>query len=128
MFTIYNREITQEDMNTIATYMDDEIRENLHLKIAPCTPNQFLIAYITEDPDFMEFLENEFQARDNGILRKVKPLYNPNGAKYGLYDIENDSINEKYDTLEEAKEEALLLSINAKEETDSKYFEIVELI
>ena len=34
--------ITQELMGTIATYMNDDIREDLHFKLAPCKPDLFL--------------------------------------------------------------------------------------
>lgn len=52
--------LTQEDLDVIATYMNDDIRENLHFDMAPCTPEAFLKAYVTEDPDFEELLESEF--------------------------------------------------------------------
>lgn len=58
--TIYGRQITQEDMALIASYMDDEIREALHAAIAPCTPEEFIKAYITKDPDFLDLLQREF--------------------------------------------------------------------
>jgi hypothetical protein len=34
------------DMDVIASYMDDEIREDLHTKMAPCAPQEFVNAYI----------------------------------------------------------------------------------
>ena len=34
------------DMDVIAQYMDDEIREELHTKMAPCAPQEFVNAYI----------------------------------------------------------------------------------
>ena len=52
--------LTQEDLDVIATYMNDDIRENLHFDMAPCTPETFLKAYVKEDPDFEELLESEF--------------------------------------------------------------------
>lgn len=58
--TIYGRAITQDDMDNIATYMDDEIRERLHGELAPCTPEEFLSAYLDADPDFESLIENEF--------------------------------------------------------------------
>ena len=58
----YNEEhtLTQELMDVIATYMDDDIREDIHLRLAPCTPEQFLIEYVKRDPDFEYVLKSEF--------------------------------------------------------------------
>lgn len=58
--TIYGRTITDEDMRNIADYMDDTIREELHSKLAPCTNEEFLRAYIDRDPDILDILRNEF--------------------------------------------------------------------
>lgn len=52
--------ITDEIMNTIATYMDDDIREKVHYELAPCTHEEFLKRYLELDPDFAELLETEF--------------------------------------------------------------------
>ena len=61
--TIYGKKITQEDMDVIGSYMNDEIREDLHADLAPCTPEEFLNAYLERDPDFLNLLENEFYFR-----------------------------------------------------------------
>lgn len=46
---------------TIASYMDDDIREALHAELAPCTNLEFLDRYLEEDPDFEEnILKREF--------------------------------------------------------------------
>ena len=58
--TIFERKITKNDMDNIASYMDDEIREELHNEIAPCSHEEFISAYIKRDPSFEEFLEQEF--------------------------------------------------------------------
>lgn len=58
--TIYGREITNEDMRNIAEYMNDEIREELHGKLAPCSNEKFLREYIKRDPEILEILRNEF--------------------------------------------------------------------
>lgn len=34
------------EMDVVASYMDDEIREELHLALAPCEEQEFLDAYI----------------------------------------------------------------------------------
>lgn len=61
--TIYGRKITDKDMHVIATYMDDSIREHLHCMLAPCTPEEFLAAYLIEDPELEDILEREFEFR-----------------------------------------------------------------
>ena len=58
--TIYGRAITNEDMKNIAEYMNDEIREELHGKLAPCSDEKFLLEYIKRDPEILEILRNEF--------------------------------------------------------------------
>lgn len=53
-------EIDQNLMDTIAIYMDDEKREQVHREVAPCTPEEFLIKYMELDPDFENVLKSEF--------------------------------------------------------------------
>ena len=53
-----DEEIT--NMDVIATYMDDDIRERVHFELAPCTPMEFLRCYLTLDPDFADLLSAEF--------------------------------------------------------------------
>lgn len=53
-------ELTQELMDTIASYMNDDMRETVHAELAPCEPEEFLKRYLELDPDFEELLENEF--------------------------------------------------------------------
>lgn len=67
MFKKYNERftLTQDELDVIATYMNDDIRENLHLDISGCTPEEFLAAYLKADPDFVELLENEFHIEEN---------------------------------------------------------------
>ena len=52
--------ITQELMDTIAAYMNDDIREDLHFKLAPCKPDLSLREYVKRDPNFEKFLYDEF--------------------------------------------------------------------
>lgn len=54
------KKITDSTMEVIASYMDDEIIEELNFKMAPCTNEKFLKAYVERVPDFSELLENEF--------------------------------------------------------------------
>ena len=52
--------ITNELMNSIATYMNDEIREDVHADFAPCTNEKFLVEYVNRDPEFSDLLWSEF--------------------------------------------------------------------
>lgn len=52
--------LTQELMDTIASYMDDDKREQVHAELAPCDPEEFLKRYLELDPDFDLLLETEF--------------------------------------------------------------------
>lgn len=54
------QEVTQNEMDVIATYMNDEIREQVHGELAPCTPEEFLDRYCELDPDFEDLLKDEF--------------------------------------------------------------------
>ena len=44
----------------IASYMNDEIREDLHSEIWESEPEDFLKAYIEKDPEFLELVKHEF--------------------------------------------------------------------
>lgn len=61
--------ITQELMDTIATYMNDDIREDLHFRLAPCESDLFLREYVKRDPEFEKLLYDEF-----GIEMEVQEL------------------------------------------------------
>lgn len=50
--------ITQDLLDEIATYMNDNIRESMHGDYN--VPEEFLKAYVEKDPDFKEILETEF--------------------------------------------------------------------
>lgn len=64
MIKINEHPITQEDMDIIAIYMDDDTREAVHLDLAPCSPEEFLREYLERDPDFIITLEQEFGYED----------------------------------------------------------------
>lgn len=66
MMTVYGRPIEQKDMDAIAIHMNDEIREQVHFDLAPCSPEEFLTAYLEKDPDFEEILKSEFGWREDG--------------------------------------------------------------
>lgn len=60
--------ITDELMENIASYMDDEIREELHTKLAKANPTEaenieFINAYLAQDEEFGELLEHEFEIK-----------------------------------------------------------------
>ena len=55
-----NFEMSDELMDIIENYMDDDIREKVHYELAPCTSEEFLKRYIELDPDFEKLLYNEF--------------------------------------------------------------------
>ena len=47
-------------MENIATYMQDEVREDVHADLAPCSNEEFLVEYCKRDADFEELLRTEF--------------------------------------------------------------------
>lgn len=55
-------ELTEQFLNDIALYMDDEKREQVHDELAPCEPEEFLKRYLELDPDFEDVLKSELRA------------------------------------------------------------------
>lgn len=53
-------EMNQDLMDTIATYMDDEKREQVHSELAPCSPEIFLKRYCEQNPGFEDLVKSEF--------------------------------------------------------------------
>lgn len=53
-------ELTQEELDVIATYMNDDIREDVAFDLDSCTPEEFLKEYVNRDEDFEELLKSEF--------------------------------------------------------------------
>lgn len=54
-------DVTQDTMDIIATYMDDDLREKVNDELAPCTPEEFLARYVQLDPEFEDVvLRGEF--------------------------------------------------------------------
>lgn len=99
MMTIYGRKIGKEDMDIIATYMNDEIREEIHAEHAPCTPDEFIAAYLEEDPEFIDLLKREFDF-DGDTWYIVDDCTTDSGI------IDVDRINVK------TKEEAIIIARN----------------
>lgn len=52
--------VDSNEMNNIATYMNDDIRERVHFELVPCSNKEFLIRYIQYDPNFEAILKTEF--------------------------------------------------------------------
>ena len=48
-----------KNWEAIVNMMDDEIREQVHMELAPCTDEEFLERYLELDPEFESVL-NEF--------------------------------------------------------------------
>ena len=61
------------DWDTIVSYMNDDIREQIHGELAPCTEEAFWERYIELDPE-------------NEILDIVSPIINTVGIKWKNYD------------------------------------------
>lgn len=53
------KEVTNEEMNDVALYMNDDLRESIHFKLAPCTNEEFLETYCNADPDFEKWCLND---------------------------------------------------------------------
>lgn len=56
----WNADSDKGTYEAIISYMKDEIRENLHMELYPCTAETFLNAYLQRDPEFIDLLEGEF--------------------------------------------------------------------
>lgn len=52
--------ISDEVMEMLEIYMNDELREKVHYNIAPCTNDEFLKEYYKLDVTFVEFVQKEF--------------------------------------------------------------------
>lgn len=86
--------LTDNVMEEIALYMDDEIREQVHYELAHCTNEEFIDRYCELDPMFEEFLLNEFNyipSYKTGIINRIKSfkrhvIINVNHAEIYIYD------------------------------------------
>lgn len=58
--TAISSETLAEKWDIIASYMDDDIREDLHARLAPCSREKFLARYLNRDPQFAGLLKSEF--------------------------------------------------------------------
>ena len=55
-----NTSLSQEMLDNITTYMNDNIREDLHFRLVPCEPKIFLQEYCKRDVEFTNVLKTEF--------------------------------------------------------------------
>lgn len=46
--------------DVIVSYMDGEIREEVHMENVPCTEEKFLVEYCKKDDNFASLLQCEF--------------------------------------------------------------------
>lgn len=46
--------------DAIVTYMNDDVREDVHFDLAPCSEEEFLDEYVKRDPEFEKLLHEEF--------------------------------------------------------------------
>lgn len=76
--------LTEKDMEVIANYMDDALREQLHQELVPCSPAKFVDAYVQADPDFEDVLNNELNISNNWWNAVVREGDNDWGT--GSYD------------------------------------------
>ena len=53
-------DLNKDLWDAIVGYMDDDIRENVHNDLAPCSEEEFLDEYVNRDPEFEKLLHEEF--------------------------------------------------------------------
>lgn len=52
--------ISEDLQEKIASYMRDDIREDVHGDLAPCTPEEFDREYLKRDPEFRNLMADVF--------------------------------------------------------------------
>lgn len=52
--------VSDEVMEMLEIYMDDELRERAHYNVAPCSNDAFLKEYCKLDDTFAELVQKEF--------------------------------------------------------------------
>lgn len=50
----------QKSLGRNRPYMNDDIREDVHFDLAPCSEEEFLDEYVKRDPEFEKLLHEEF--------------------------------------------------------------------
>ena len=56
-----------KNWDQLVELMNDEIREDVHAELAPCTNEEFLARYLELDPDFRSALD-QFAPDEEGVL------------------------------------------------------------
>ena len=64
--------ISEKLMRTICSYMIDDIREDLHAKLAPCDNIVFIRNYCAIDSAFIDFLYDVFPDVYNSLKEMEK--------------------------------------------------------
>lgn len=116
MMTVYGRPIEQKDMDAIAIHMDDEIREQVHFQLAPCTPDEFLAAYLEKDPDFEEILKSEFGWKEDDDMTAYVVV---EMERTGTGNVQNYIFDNLCDAMDKARDLWLALS-----REESKYMTV----
>lgn len=57
----YDYHISKEEMDALVSYMNNDIREKVHMELAPCTNEEFLVRYIELDSELEKVMEQEFE-------------------------------------------------------------------
>ena len=63
--------------DAITSYMNDDLREQVHAELAPCSPKDFLTRYLELDPDFQDLLDDEFSPEYVRVALVDKTYYLP---------------------------------------------------
>ena len=63
--------------DAITSFMNDDLREQVHAELAPCSPKDFLTRYLELDPDFQDLLDDEFSPEYVREALIDKPYYLP---------------------------------------------------
>ena len=60
--------------DAIVTYMNDDIREDVHFDLAPCSEEEFLDEYVKRDPEFENCCMKNLASKWRSKMRAYKLL------------------------------------------------------
>ena len=63
-------QIAEDKWEIVTSYMNDEIREDLHGDLAPCSRAEFFLAYEERDPELAAWLREEFEIEDDDTRQR----------------------------------------------------------
>lgn len=63
------------NFDAISSYMNDEIREDVHMDMAPCSDGEFLAEYLERDPEFRTLMQHEFGEVLQSFIDGTKPVF-----------------------------------------------------